>query len=339
MFGAQPAADVAFFARGAALLESGYQLAPRAGEMDRRDGLKPGNRFLGRVVGCNGSRATIAAVAENGETSLTELWSVGKLVSISVGSNRVVALVYSMQTISEGWGEEASNTFRIEVELMGEVQVGPDGREAFSAGISRYPYLGAIAHRIRVSDLARIYDPGQSDSCVIGKLTQDESLDATIHVHCFQRDTAEFTVNALNLFTGVPQRRARTWTRAEDRSGPGLLRRRSTAPPGHEMHSVTVFLAALQVFFEHLFENRRVDLGEACVAIHFGLHFGNVEDIGHDAACLPLEIVTEAGPVDKQGCDQRGKERDNQQSAEGNQYSRQHRVTFPSVRSPSALRL
>lgn len=150
--------------------------------MDRRDGLKPGNRFLGRVVGCNGSRATIAAVAENGETSLTELWSVGKLVSISVGSNRVVALVYSMQTISEGWGEEASNTFRIEVELMGEVQVGPDGREAFSAGISRYPYLGAIAHRIRVSDLARIYDPGQSDSCVIGKLTQDESLDATIHV-------------------------------------------------------------------------------------------------------------------------------------------------------------
>lgn len=139
MFGAQPAADVAFFARGAALLESGYQLAPRAGEMDRRDGLKPGNRFLGRVVGCNGSRATIAAVAENGETSLTELWSVGKLVSISVGSNRVVALVYSMQTISEGWGEEASNTFRIEVELMGEVQVGPDGREAFSPASAATP--------------------------------------------------------------------------------------------------------------------------------------------------------------------------------------------------------
>ncbi|YCI03502.1 DUF87 domain-containing protein [Ensifer sp. D2-11] len=164
------------------MLESGNQSAPRAAETDRRDTLKPGNRFLGRVVACNGSRATIAAVAENGETSLTELWSVGKLVSISVGTNRVVALVYSMQTISEGWGEEVNNTFRIEVELMGEVHVGPDGREEFSAGISRYPYLGAIAHRIRVSDLARIYDSGQSDSCVIGKLTQDESLDATIHV-------------------------------------------------------------------------------------------------------------------------------------------------------------
>ncbi|OCP01843.1 MULTISPECIES: ATP-binding protein [unclassified Ensifer] len=154
----------------------------RAGEQDRRDGLKPGNRFLGRVVACNGSRATIAAIAENGETSLTELWSVGRLISISVGRNRVVALVYSMQTASSEWGEEANNIFRIEVELMGEVHKGPDGREEFSAGISQYPYLGAIAHRIRAADLARIYDSGRNDSCIIGKLTQDESLDATIHV-------------------------------------------------------------------------------------------------------------------------------------------------------------
>ncbi|PDT84971.1 ATPase [Sinorhizobium sp. BJ1] len=153
-----------------------------AGEQERRDGMKPGNRFLGRVVACSGSRATIAAIAEQGETSLTELWSVGRLISISVGTNRVVALVCSMQTAAEEWSEETNITFRIEVELMGEVFKGPDGREEFSAGISRYPYLGAIAHRIRASDLARIYDSRQLDSCVIGKLTQDESLDATIHV-------------------------------------------------------------------------------------------------------------------------------------------------------------
>ena len=165
-----------------ALLNNDLHSSIRAGEQDRRDGLKPGNRFLGRVVACSGARATIAAVAENGETSLTELWSVGRLISISVGRNRVVALVYSMQTASAEWGEEANNTFRIEVELMGEVHKGADGREAFSAGISQYPYLGAIVHRIRAADLARIYDSGRNDSCIIGKLTQDESLDATIHV-------------------------------------------------------------------------------------------------------------------------------------------------------------
>ncbi|MDW5313205.1 ATP-binding protein [Rhizobium sp. PL01] len=153
-----------------------------AGEQDRRDTLKRGNRFLGRVVACSGSRATIAAIAENGETSLTELWSVGRLISITVGENRVVALVYSMQTATNEWGEELDNTFRIEVELMGEVHVSPNGREEFSAGITQYPYLGAIAHRIRSADLARIYDTGKEDTCVIGKLTQDESLDAAIHV-------------------------------------------------------------------------------------------------------------------------------------------------------------
>ena len=112
--------------------------------------------MLGRVVACNGSKATIAAVAESGETALTELWSVGRLISIGVGSNRVVALAYSMSTDEKSWGEQNDNSFQIEAELLGEVRVGPDGREEFSGGISRYPYLGAIAHRIRASDLLRI---------------------------------------------------------------------------------------------------------------------------------------------------------------------------------------
>ncbi|UJW74085.1 ATP-binding protein [Rhizobium sp. SL42] len=153
-----------------------------AGDQDRRDVMRPGNRMLGRVVACNGARATIAAVAEDGGTDLTELWSVGRLISITVGKNRVVALAYSMQTGSKNWGEGEDNYFLIEVELLGEVHVDIDGSEVFSTGISRYPYLGAIAHRIRAADLLRIYDTRQGDTCVIGKLTQDETIDAAIHV-------------------------------------------------------------------------------------------------------------------------------------------------------------
>ena len=164
------------------MLNNDLQTSGKAGDLDRRDKLKPGNRFLGRVVACNGSRATIAAVAEAGGTDLTELWSVGRLISISVGSNRVAALVYSMNTQGVGWGEGLDNLFRIEVELLGEVRVEPDGREEFSSGISAYPYLGAIAHRIRAADLMRIFDAGKGNSCVIGKLTQDESIDAAIHI-------------------------------------------------------------------------------------------------------------------------------------------------------------
>ena len=164
------------------MLNNDLQTSGKAGDLDRRDGLKPGNRFLGRVVACTGSRATISAVAEDGGTDLTELWSVGKLISISVGTNRVAALVYAMNTGNSGWGEGQDNIFRIEVELLGEVRVGPNGREEFSSGISAYPYLGAIAHRIRAADLVRIYDAGKESSCVVGKLTQDESIDAAIHI-------------------------------------------------------------------------------------------------------------------------------------------------------------
>lgn len=164
------------------MLNNDLRMSGKAGEHDRRDGHAPGNRFLGRVVACSGSRATIAAVAVEGNTDLTELWSVGRLISISVGRNRVVALVYQMNTGSHAWGEGEDNTFKIETELLGEVRVDEDGREEFSTGISRYPYLGAIAHRIRSADLMRIYDAGTGTTAVIGKLTQDESIDAAIHI-------------------------------------------------------------------------------------------------------------------------------------------------------------
>nr|WP_257318033.1 DUF87 domain-containing protein [Shinella pollutisoli] len=164
------------------MLNSDFQSAMAAGEQERRDDGTAGNRLLGRVVACSGSRATISAIAEYGQTALTELWSVGRLISISVGPNRIVALVYAMSTDQQSWVENRDTIFRIEVELLGEVHVGPDGREEFSAGITDYPHLGAIAHRIRASDLARVYDTGKNDVCTIGKLTQDESLDATIHV-------------------------------------------------------------------------------------------------------------------------------------------------------------
>lgn len=149
---------------------------------EKRGVFPPGNRLMGRVVACSGSRATIAAIAEHGATDMTELWSVGRLISISVDKNRVVALVNAMHTQNEGWSADKDNHFYVDVELLGEVRVDDDGSEEFSTGISRYPYLGAIAHRIRAADLRRVYDTGMQDNCAIGTLTQDSSIEATIHI-------------------------------------------------------------------------------------------------------------------------------------------------------------
>ena len=137
---------------------------------------------MGRIVGCSGSKATVSAIAGLDGNGLAELWSVGRLISISVADNRVVALVCSMETAASAWSETDENIMHIEVELVGEIRTGVTGKAEFSAGITQYPYLGAVAHRMRSSDLAIIYDPGVSDTAVIGKLTQDTSLGALIHV-------------------------------------------------------------------------------------------------------------------------------------------------------------
>jgi len=90
------------------LRNSDLQTSGQAGEQDRRDHMARGNRFLGRVVACTGSRATIAAIAEDGGTDLTELWSVGRLISITGCKNRAVALAYSLLASSSHFRRRAS---------------------------------------------------------------------------------------------------------------------------------------------------------------------------------------------------------------------------------------
>ncbi len=159
-----------------------FHNASRMGENERRSGEQPANRMLGRVIACGGARATVVAETEPGTTDVSQLWSVGRLISIEMGTSRVAALVFAMRTGEEYWAPDKPNRLLIEVELVGEVYRTEDGSERFSTGISRYPYLGAVAHRIRASDLSRIYDGGKRDACVIGKLTQDDTINAAINI-------------------------------------------------------------------------------------------------------------------------------------------------------------
>ena len=158
------------------------QSSPTAGVQERRDPAQPSHRFIGNVIACDGAHATVAATIGSIEEAEADLWSVGRLVTILVGKNRVIALTRAMQTSVAQWSDDSSNSFRVELELLGEVRVFPDGREQFSTGISSYPYLGARAHQIRSSDLMKIYDRGTLETSVIGKLSQDESIDAAVHI-------------------------------------------------------------------------------------------------------------------------------------------------------------
>ncbi len=150
----------------------------QTGVEDRRD-LSFTSRLLGHVVKCNGARATIAANVLSGEHALASELSVGQLISIKAGNNRIVSLVYEIHSPSETWSENAANVMHFEVELVGEIRSEGD-QSSFSAGISDYPTLGAIAHQIRASDLDAIYAVEGSNPVTIGHLTQNAQIASSI---------------------------------------------------------------------------------------------------------------------------------------------------------------
>lgn len=149
---------------------------------DRREHNNPIHRRLGHVVSCNGSSATVATTGAPGSMSENDLWTVGKLVSMEAGRNRIVALVHGIHTENGLWNEGAENIVLVDVEFLGEVRTTPDGRSEFSAGISVYPGAGTRVHRIRSSDLAAVYAGKDGNIAPVGKLSQDPLMDATISI-------------------------------------------------------------------------------------------------------------------------------------------------------------
>ena len=149
---------------------------------DRRDSQQPPERALGRVIACDGSRATILSAVSTGNWLASDAWAIGRMVSINLGSSRIVALVYKLHAVEPAWSESEENPIQVEVEFLGEVQESAEGRVRFQSGISTFPPIGAIAHRIRAGDLALVHDLGDRSGVEIGHVTQDTSIPATVSI-------------------------------------------------------------------------------------------------------------------------------------------------------------
>ncbi|EKF43353.1 hypothetical protein NA8A_04958 [Nitratireductor indicus C115] len=148
---------------------------------ERRAVDQPQRRLLGHVVQCDGARATIAADTETVDSGAGNHWAVGKMISINLGTTRTVGLVYAVERPEQRWNDNETNPIIISVELVGEVR-DFENKPVFDRGITEYPYIGAPAHRIRSRDLQAIYDLNGRNSTVIGKLSQDDQIDACIAV-------------------------------------------------------------------------------------------------------------------------------------------------------------
>ena len=141
------------------------------------------DRTRAYVIRCDGEHAIIAAEIETGSTVKENYWSVGQLISIKVGKNRVVGIACSVEVPNQDWKTEETNEVHVTIELVGEIVDTGEGKEdKFSTGIASYPQMGCIAHRIRGSDLAIIYKTDGDTVVKVGQLSQDQSIDAKIEI-------------------------------------------------------------------------------------------------------------------------------------------------------------
>jgi DNA helicase HerA-like ATPase len=139
------------------------------------------NRSEGVVVECNGTEAKITTKAGAIEAT-DDYWAVGQLISIQVGKNRVVGLLHRVENDDETWDPDEQNTITLHVELSGEVRPDTHRGFVFSGGITQYPYIGAIAHKIRKRDLVTIYKSSDASAITIGSLSQAPDIPAVISV-------------------------------------------------------------------------------------------------------------------------------------------------------------
>lgn len=139
------------------------------------------DRAQGYVIECNGTEARISALAGTGEDA-ENYWAVGQLISIQVGKNRVVGLLYQVENGEIGWDEPEKRRVTLYVELSGEVRQDEKRGAMFSGGISQYPHVGAIAHRIRKKDLITIYKSSDPSAVTVGSLSQAPDIPAVVSV-------------------------------------------------------------------------------------------------------------------------------------------------------------
>jgi DNA helicase HerA-like ATPase len=155
-----------------------------ATSQERRDAAQNDRRILGNVVHCDGSRAIISAYADELEGVSTSHWRVGRMISINLGATRTVGLIYSIGKADQAWSEAGPNLIEVNVELVGEVRdpAEPGQKPTFDRGITNYPYIGAVAHRIRSRDLQAVYDLAGRRAITVGALSQDEEIAANIAI-------------------------------------------------------------------------------------------------------------------------------------------------------------
>ena len=109
------------------------------------------DRTHGYVIRCDGEHAIISAGAKRGAQNQENYWTVGQLVSIKVGTSRVVGVTCKVEAPEHTWDIDGANHIEVTLELVGEiVDGGGEGNASQNEQERLLDQLGADdrAHRV-----------------------------------------------------------------------------------------------------------------------------------------------------------------------------------------------
>jgi uncharacterized protein len=136
---------------------------------------------LGKIIAVSGSRATVGILptAPGAEHVRT---TVSKVVLIETGNSQLIGVVTAISLNLPPAAKEQGYRAVADMDLMGEITIGDAGTAQFRRGVSEYPSIGDVATPVSSKEFLLIYKKSDSGTGTVGRLLQDPSIEAHIHI-------------------------------------------------------------------------------------------------------------------------------------------------------------
>ncbi len=137
---------------------------------------------LGKIIAVSGSTATMGILASSMNAAEDARTTVSKFVMIHTGRSNLIGVVTEISLNLPPFAKEEGYRAIAEMDLMGEIRVNESGETQFWRGVSTYPTIGDAGTLLTSEEFRFIYKKGVGTTGTIGKLQQDNTIDALVNL-------------------------------------------------------------------------------------------------------------------------------------------------------------
>jgi len=140
------------------------------------------DQHVGAVLSVRGSEACVGLLKRPGDLPALDSTTVGNFLAILSKGSVLIGFVTQVSVEVPGGAAQQGYSGSARLDLMGEIRTDAAGSRRFLRGITRYPNIGDPVAVIGSNELRIVYGKVGDDTIDIGRLQQDETLSAYVHV-------------------------------------------------------------------------------------------------------------------------------------------------------------